>query len=76
VDNGRQAVVLIFNDIEKIARLNEYAELLTYRRIRTQNNVVIVCLKEREEYYREKYPMFEVMAVKAEKLIGESGDKQ
>jgi len=72
VDNDRQAVVLIFNDIEKIARLNEYAELLTYRRIRVQNNVVIVCLKDREEYYREKYPMFEVMAVEIEVLINKS----
>jgi len=77
VDNGRQAVVLIFNDVEKIARLNEYAELLAYRRIRSQGNVVIVCLKDREEYYRQKYPRFEVMAVDAERLIEkDGGDKQ
>lgn len=69
VDDGKQVAVLILHDIEKISRLNDYAELIQYRRLKKRNNIEILCLTEQEKYYKDKYPYFQIKTIDLDKLL-------
>lgn len=69
VDDGKQVAVLILHDIEKISRLNDYAELIQYRRLKKRNNIEILCLTEQEKYYKDKYPYFQIKTIDLDRLL-------
>jgi hypothetical protein len=62
VDNGRQAVVLVLNDIEKRARLSAYYEMTMVRYTQRQP-IAVICLEGEESFYAEKYPGSEIKAI-------------
>jgi len=61
VDN-KQIMVLVLNDVEKIAKIKNYFELAQYRYTRTEK-IEIVCLEEQEEMFREMFPECSIRTV-------------
>jgi energy-coupling factor transport system ATP-binding protein len=72
VDNNKQAIVLILNDIEKRVCISEYYEFAQYR-YTTKNDTVIICLDVQKQFYAQKYPDCQVATVTLDRLIGEGG---
>lgn len=69
VDNGKQAIVLVLNDVEKKAKIKQYYELTQYR-LTDRRPIAIICLEEQAEEYAEQFPECEIRTVKVEDLIG------
>ncbi|SNX54149.1 hypothetical protein [Thermoanaerobacterium sp. RBIITD] len=61
VDN-KQVMVLVMNDVEKIAKIKNYFELAQYRYTRTEE-IEILCLEEQEEMFREMFPECSIRTV-------------
>lgn len=65
---GREVMVLILNDIEKIAKIRNYLILAQYRHTKT-TEIEILCLKEQEEMFKEMFPECSIRTVKEEDLV-------
>jgi hypothetical protein len=61
VDN-KQIMVLVMNDVEKIAKIKNYFELAQYRYTKTEE-IEILCLEEQEEMFREMFPECSIRTV-------------
>jgi hypothetical protein len=73
VDNGKQAIVLVLNDIEKKAKLRQYYEMTQYR-LTDRQSIAIICLEGQEKEYAEQFPGCEIRTVKAEELISRNAE--
>jgi len=60
--NNKQIMVLVMNDVEKIAKIKNYFELAQYRYTRTEE-IEILCLEEQEEMFREMFPQCSIRTV-------------
>ncbi|ERM91461.1 hypothetical protein O163_10360 [Caldanaerobacter subterraneus subsp. yonseiensis KB-1] len=63
----KEVVVLILNDIEKIAKIKNYLMLAQYRYTKA-TEVEILCLEEQEEMFREMFPECSIKTIKEEEL--------
>jgi hypothetical protein len=60
-------VVLILNDVEKIAKIKNYLMLAQYRYTKAME-IEILCLKEQEEMFKEMFPECSIKTMKEEEL--------
>ncbi|KHO63198.1 hypothetical protein THYS13_13170 [Thermoanaerobacter sp. YS13] len=65
--SDKEVVVLILNDIEKIAKIRNYLILAQYRYTKT-TEIEILCLEEQEEMFKEMFPECNIKTVNAEDL--------
>jgi hypothetical protein len=61
----KQIMVLILNDIEKIAKIKNYLMLAQYRYTKAME-IEILCLQEQEEMFKEMFPRCSIRTVKQE----------
>jgi hypothetical protein len=61
VDN-KQIMVLVMNDVEKIAKIRNYFHLAQYRYTKTEK-IEIVCLEKQEEMFKEMFPECDIRSV-------------
>ncbi|HHW57796.1 MAG TPA: hypothetical protein GXX15_09080, partial [Clostridia bacterium] len=62
----KEVVVLILNDIEKIAKIKNYLMLAQYRYTRA-TEIEILCLEEQEEMFREMLPECSIKTIEMQK---------
>lgn len=62
----REVVVLILNDIEKIAKIKNYLILAQYRYTKA-TEIEILCLEEQEEMFREMFPECNIRTIEMQK---------
>ncbi|MBE3579011.1 MAG: hypothetical protein IMW83_03935 [Caldanaerobacter subterraneus] len=65
---GKEVVVLILNDIEKIAKIKNYLMLAQYRYTKA-TEIEILCLEEQEEMFKEMFPECSIRTIKAEEML-------
>ena len=66
--DDKEVMVLILNDIEKIAKIKNYLMLSQYRYTKT-TEIEILCLEEQEEMFKEMFPECSVKTINEEDLI-------
>ena len=68
VEDGKQAVILVLNDIQKRALLNSYLknQEFTYT---AKDQIVIICLEEHAQLYKKEYPSCEIETVSMDEII-------
>lgn len=64
----REVMVLILNDIEKIAKIQNYLTHAQYRHTKT-TEIEILCLKEQEEMFKEMFPECSIRIIREEDLV-------
>jgi hypothetical protein len=64
----KEIMVLILNDIEKIAKIKNYLILAQYRHTKT-TEIEILCLEEQKEMFKEMFPECSIKTIKEEGLI-------
>lgn len=68
VENDKQVIVLILNDIEKKKMLEEYYQSVKYNYTINQD-VVIICLESQFKNFKALYPNCEIKTVKEKELF-------
>jgi len=66
--DDKEIVVLILNDIEKIAKIRNYLILAQYRYTKI-TEIEILCLEEQQEMFKEMFPECSIKTIKEEGLI-------
>mgnify|MGYP000040688127 FL=1 len=66
--DDKEVVVLILNDIEKIAKIRNYLILAQYRYTKI-TEIEILCLEEQQEMFKEMFPECSIKTIKEEDLI-------